>query len=100
MFGWTTTEAGDAFAPTAYKDLYCKIVMEFNSTEDIVVLPKVKMNSKAVLSSMKTDVSRGTINGTCYSAYVKAGTQTELTDMAIIAKANVATYTVSATASV
>ena len=97
MFGWTTTEAGDAFAPTSYKDLYCKIVMEFNSTEDIIVLPKVKMNSKAVLSSMKTDVSRGTINGTCYSAYVKAGTQTELTDMAIIAKANVATYTVSST---
>ena len=97
MFGWTTTEAGDAFAPTSYKDLYCKIVMEFNSTEDIIVLPKVKMNSKAVLSSMKTDVSRGTINGTCYSAYVKAGSQTELTDMAIISKANVATYTVSST---
>ena len=98
MFGWTTTEAGDAFAPTSYKDLYCKIVMEFNSTEDIIVLPKVKMNSKAVLSSMKTDVSRGTINGTCYSAYVKAGSMTELTDMAIIGKTNVATYTVSATA--
>ena len=99
MFGWDTTEAGDAFAPIAYKDLYCKIVMEFNSTEDIVVLPKVKMNSKAVLSSMKTDVSRGTINGTCYSAYVKAGETEKLTDMAVIAKANVGTYTVSATAS-
>ena len=70
MFGWETTEAGDAFAPIAYKDLYCKIVMEFNSTEDIVVLPKVKMNSKAAWASMKTDVSRNTINGTCYSAYV------------------------------
>ena len=99
MFGWTTTEAGDAFAPTSYKDLYCKIVMEFNSTEDIIVLPKVKMNSKAVLSSMKTDVSRGTINGTCYSAYVKAGETEKLTDMAVIAKTNVGTYTVSATAS-
>lgn len=98
MFGWTVTETGDAFAPTAYKDLYCKIVMEFNSSDDIVVLPKVKMNSKAVLSNMKTDVSRGTINGTCYSAYVKAGSMTELTDMAIIGKTNVATYTVSATA--
>ena len=99
MFGWETTEVGDAFAPIAYKDLYCKIVMEFNSTEDIVVLPKVKMNSKAAWASMKTDVSRDTINGTCYSAYVKAGNTEKLTDLAIVAKANVATYTVSATAS-
>ena len=99
IFGWDTTEAGDAFAPIAYKDLYCKIVMEFNSTEDIVVLPKVKMNSKAAWASMKTDVSRDTISGTCYSAYVKAGNTEKLTDLAIVAKANVATYTVSATAS-
>ena len=48
---------------------------------------------------MKTDVSRGTINGTCYSAYVKAGETEKLTDMAVIAKTNVGTYTVSATAS-
>lgn len=99
MFGWETTEVGDAFAPIAYKDLYCKIVMEFNSTEDIVVLPKVKMNSKAAWASMKTDVSRDTINGTCYSAYVKAGNTEKLTDLAIISKTNVGTYTVSATAS-
>jgi hypothetical protein len=46
---------------------------------------------------MKTDVSRGTIAGTCYSAYVKAGTKTKLTDMAVVAKANIATYTVTAT---
>ena len=98
MFGWETTEAGDAFAPTSYKDLYCKIAMEFNSTDDIVASPKAKINSKAVLSSMNTDASRGTLSGTCYSAYVKAGETEKLTDMAIITKANVGTYSVSATA--
>lgn len=97
MMGWDTDESGNAFAPIQYKDLYCKIEMGFNSTEDIVVLPKVKLNSKAVLSSMKTDASRGTISGTCYSAWVKAGTKVGETDMAAIAKANVANYEVSAT---
>ena len=97
MMGWDTDETGNAFAPIQYKDLYCKIEMGFNSTEDIVVLPKVKLNSKAVLSSMKTDASRGTISGTCYSAWVKAGTKVGETDMAAIAKANVADYEVSAT---
>lgn len=97
MMGWDTDESGNAFAPIQYKDLYCKIEMGFNSTEDIVVLPKVKLNSKSVLSSMKTDASRGTITGTCYSAWVKAGTKVGETDMAAIAKANVANYEVSAT---
>lgn len=99
LFRWDTETSGDAFAPIAYTDLYCKVEMHFNSTEDIVVLPKVRMNSKAVLSSMKTDASRGTISGTCYPAYIKAtssGTARK-TDMAIISKGNVTQYSVSAT---
>lgn len=97
IFGWETTEGGDAFAPITYKDLFCKIEMQFNSTNDIVVLPKVKMNSKVVLSSMKSNVSKGTISGTCYSAYVKAGTKEEETDEAIVSATNAGTYSVSST---
>ena len=97
IFGWETTEGGDAFAPITYKDLFCKIEMQFNSTNDIVVLPKVKMNSKVVLSSMKSNVSKGTISGTCYSAYVKAGTKEEVTDEAIVSATNAGTYSVSST---
>lgn len=97
LFGWVTTEGGDAFAPITYKDLFCKIEMQFNSTNDIVVLPKVKMNSKVVLSSMKSNVSKGTISGTCYSAYVKAGTKEEETDEAIVSATNAGTYSVSST---
>jgi hypothetical protein len=100
LFGWETDEAGNSFAPLTYKDLYCKIEMGFNSTEDIIVLPKVKLNSRAVITSMKTDAARGNITGTCYSAYVKAGTMEKETDMAVIASANAKTYTVSATPTV
>ena len=86
LFGWKTDEAGSALAPTTYKDLYCKFEIGFNSTEDVLVLPKVKLNSRAVIASMKTDASRGNITGTCYSAYVTAGTLKDWTDMAVIQK--------------
>lgn len=99
LFGWTTDEAGNAMAPITYKPLYCKIEIAFNSTEDIIVLPKVKLNSRAVIASMKTDAAKGNITGTCYSAFVKAGTLEAETDMAVIAKANAAAYTVSAESS-
>lgn len=97
LFGWEVSESGDAFAPTVYEDLYCKIEMQFNSTDSVIVLPKVKLNSRAVIATMKTDASRGNITGTCYSAYVKAGTKEVETDMAVISATNADTYTVSAT---
>lgn len=95
MFGWKTTGTGDAFAPIGYEDLYCKVELHFNSTKDIIVLPKVKLNSRAIIASMKTDVSRANITGTCYPAYVTAGGETRNTDMAIIGSENVDSYTVA-----
>lgn len=99
MFGWDKDTNNNVFAPKAYKPLYCQIEMQFNSTEDIVVLPKVLMNSKAVFASMKTDVSRATLAGTAYPAFVNAGGETYETDMAIIKKpaSGDITYNVSAT---
>lgn len=88
LFGWDTDETG-AYAPSSYKDLYVAIELGFNSTEDIVVLPKVKLNSRAVIASMKTDASRANITGTCYQA--KIGGKT--TDMAILKNAE---YTITA----
>ena len=96
LFGWDVN-GDDAFAPVGYTDLYCQIELHFNSTEDILVLPKVKLNSRAVIASMKTDVSRANITGTCYPAYVQAGSKTKFTDMAVISKANKESYNVSAT---
>lgn len=97
LFGWEEGSDGDAFAPIVYKDLYCKIEMQFNSTDSVIVLPKVKLNSRAIISTMKTDASRGNITGTCYSAYVKAGAKEVETDMAVISATNAESYTVSAT---
>lgn len=94
LFGWEV-DGDNVYAPVSYKDLYCKIEMAFNSSNDIVVLPKVKLNSRAVIASMKTDASRATISGTCYPAFVNG----KETDMAIIKGTGTAapTYTVSAT---
>ena len=97
LFGWTIDANGNAMAPITYKPLYCKIEMGFNSTEDIIVLPKVKLNSRAVIASMKTDAAKGNITGTCYSAFVTAGGLTKETDMAVISKNNASDYGVSAT---
>ena len=99
LFGWDTTADGIIAAPNGYEDLYCMIEMGFNSTEDIVVLPKVKLNSRAVIASMKTDASRANITGTCYTAFVAPAKASEgiETDMAVIAKDKVTTYVVRAT---
>lgn len=96
MFGWKTDDNGNALAPSGYESLYCHIELHFNSTPDILVLPKVLLNSRAVIASMKTDVSRANITGTCYPAYVTAGSAKGMTDMAIVAEANVDSYTVEA----
>lgn len=79
LFGWTVSENG-AYAPVSYKPLYATIEMGFNSTDDVIVLPKVLLNSRAVIASMKTDASRANINGTCYTAWVDDNE----TDMAIL----------------
>lgn len=79
LFGWTVSENG-AYAPVSYKPLYATIEMGFNSTNDVIVLPKVLLNSRAVIASMKTDASRANINGTCYTAWV----DNNETDMAIL----------------
>lgn len=79
LFGWTVTETG-AYAPVSYKPLYATIELGFNSNDDVVVLPKVLLNSRAVIASMKTDASRANITGTCYPAYVDGNE----TDMAIL----------------
>ena len=96
MFGWIKDDSDNMYAPIVYEDLFCKVEMHFNSTDDIIVLPKVKLNSRAVIASMKTDVSRANLTGTCYSAYIipTSGATPTKTDMALIAKENIEKYTV------
>jgi hypothetical protein len=83
LFGWTVDSEGNAYAPTAYKHLYATIELGFQSTDNVIVLPKVLLNSRAVIASMKTDTSRANIAGTCYTAFVNG----EETDMALLKEA-------------
>ena len=81
LFGWKAlTSDGGVAAPTEYKHLYATIELGFVNSVDEIVLPKVLLNSRAVIASMKTDASRATITGTCYNAFVDG----EETDMAIL----------------
>jgi hypothetical protein len=92
LFGWKEIEATDEkgvktvvgmAAPISYEALYATIELGFSTGNDIIILPKVLLNSRAVIASMKTDASRANINGTCYTAWVD-GVET---DMAILADA-------------
>lgn len=83
LFGWKEVGTGDnkaLVAPVSYSALYATIELGFVNSDDAIVLPKVLLNSRAVIASMKTDASRANINGTCYPAYI----DNEETDMAII----------------
>ena len=70
LFGWQSMDFG-AFAPVAYTDLYCAIAITFHDgTLPIVVLPKVKISSKAVIQSLKTGTAEAQLSGTAYAASV------------------------------
>ena len=87
LFGWeaggaTGTEESDVqYAPTGYKEFYAAIELGFNSTDKVVVLPKVRLDSKVALASMKTDISRATITGSCYEAFLTLNGKTYKSDM-------------------
>lgn len=99
LFGWEVK--GDAVvAPSGYKEFFAAIELGFNSTNEVVVLPKVRLDSKIALASMKTDISRATISGSTYQAYAKVGEGDEFKTDMFISKASFAegaesTYTLS-----
>lgn len=75
IFGWTEITQGTGqtakkgvVAPLNYQELYCAIVVKFANRN--VILPKVKMNSKAVLATLKTGYGEGQLAGTAYAGYV------------------------------
>ena len=90
LFGWDkgkdgteTNESVIQYAPTGYKEFYAAIELGFNSSKKVVVLPKVRLDSKVALASMKTDISRATITGSCYEAYIQVEGNEYQSDMFI-----------------
>lgn len=69
MMGWTigTTDTTVAYAPSSYRPLWCMIIFAFNSTNKCFVAPKVKLNTKIVIASLKTSSGELQIAGTAYA---------------------------------
>lgn len=91
IYGWETDAAGNAYAPTSYKDKYALIEIGFHNEDAIVVAPKVKMNSKATLASLKTGTGEGSLAGTAYSAELNE----KATPIAFLVPGAEGTYTVA-----
>ena len=69
IFGWKKDTKG-VYAPTGYKDLYATIEVGFRNEDIVVVAPKIKMNSKATIGTLKTGTGEGQLAGTAYAAKV------------------------------
>lgn len=70
IYGWEADGDGNVYAPSGYKDRYALIEIGFRNEDVVVVAPKVKLNSKATLASLKTGTGEGAIAGTAYSSTV------------------------------
>lgn len=70
IYGWEVDEDGNAYAPEGYKDIYALIEVGFRNEDIVVVAPKVKLNSKATIGTLKTGTGEGAIAGTAYSAVI------------------------------
>ena len=69
IFGWKKDNKG-VYAPTGYKALYATIEVGFRNEDVVVVAPKIKMNSKATIGTLKTGTGEGQLAGTAYAAKV------------------------------
>lgn len=69
IYGWKKDTKG-VYAPTGYKDLYATIDVGFRNEDVVVVAPKIKMNSKATIGTLKTGTGEGMLAGTSYAAKV------------------------------
>lgn len=67
LFGWTEKD-GNMYAPTAYKDKFVTLEVGFKNEGIAVVVPKLKLNSKAVVSTLKTGTGECQLAGTAYEA--------------------------------
>lgn len=70
IYGWETDNEGNVYAPYDYKDKYVLVEIGFRNTDIVVVAPKVKLNSKVTIGSLKTGTAEGNIAGTAYAGTI------------------------------
>lgn len=78
IFGWKEGTSA-MYAPESYKDLYAVVEIGFKNENVAIVVPKLKLNSKAVISTLKTGTGEGQLAGSAYNANMKAGDETAYT---------------------
>lgn len=87
LMGWKLSSDNSVmYAPNSYKDIYAVLEVGFHNEDVVVVVPKLKLNSKAVISTMKTGTAEGNLAGTAYNAELATDKDTEgaETPMAIL----------------
>lgn len=84
IFKWSTGASGALYAPKGYKDAYATIEVGFRNEDIVVIAPKIRLNAKATLASMKTSTGIGNIAGTAYSATVAYNGDTNVEDSPMI----------------
>lgn len=96
LFGWKV-EDGNVYAPNSYSDKYVCLEVGFKNEGIAVVVPKLKLNSKAVISTLKTGTGECQLAGTAYETVIND----QKTPMALISRGTAtegvyaeATYTV------
>lgn len=62
----------EAYAPAAYVTRWATVELQFENGGSYVI-PKLKLNSKSNLDSLKTNIARMTISGTAYSTKLENG---------------------------
>lgn len=72
LAGFDTDTEGLAIAPDGYKEVFAEIALVFEAGGKNVaaILPKVQLNSKALLESINTSIGQISIAGTGYSGPV------------------------------
>lgn len=70
IFKWDVGTSGALYAPQGYKDAYATVEVGFRNENVVVIAPKIRLNAKATLASMKTNTGTGNIAGTAYSATI------------------------------
>lgn len=76
LMGWKSG-TGAIYAPNSYKDTYVALEVGFKNEDIVVVVPKLKLNSKAVISSLKTGTGEGNLAGTAYNAKLTTSKDTK-----------------------
>lgn len=84
IYGWEKDEKGNVFAPAGYVDRYAVVEIGFRNENIVVVAPKLKLNSKATIGSLKTGTAEGSLAGTAYSKEMTVGSATKTTSLAFL----------------